>query len=519
MPPTAAPFVPVPAPSTDLASFRAVLDGANFTAPGIAAALGLPVENLGFRAAELPLLERRLDAGDSGRLPSLIKLFVLGCAIPIAEAAGAVHPLELAEPASLLQVTAGAVRSPLRLTPYDGFVFAHDPHEPAPLFADHVLGVGPASRTLAEVTVRRPVARALDIGTGCGVQALLATRHAEQVTAVDLNPRALNLAELNARLNGVRTVEWREGSLCEPVAGARFDLVVANPPFVISPDARYVFRDGGRPGDSLSRTVVAQASGMLHEGGFAHVLCNWAHRRDQEWWEPLGEWVSGSGCDAWLLHSQSQDPLTYAAHWNRELQATAPDAYAEALDRWQAYYRRAGIEAIASGAVILRRRVASRNWIRWAEMPRAPTGSAGAHVQRLFAAQDVLAALPDDGALMAEVFHLVEGHRLTQRLLYRGGRYAIADVTMVMEPGLGLDQVIPAAVVPVLLQLDGQRPLAQVVADVALEAELSVDSLRSATAPVVSELFRHGLIGAACRGETTSRMTCTNRKPTTLRNS
>lgn len=65
---------------------------------------------------------------------------------------------------------------------------------------DYVLGASPASLTLTQLTMRNPVGRALDLGTGCGVQALHLARHCEQVVATDLNPRALALARLGMQL-------------------------------------------------------------------------------------------------------------------------------------------------------------------------------------------------------------------------------------------------------------------------------------------------------------------------------
>jgi methylase of polypeptide subunit release factors len=123
--------------------------------------------------------------------------------------------------------------------------------------------------------VRRPVRSALDVGTGCGVQALLAARHAARVVGVDLNPRALVLGELGARLNRVANVTWRAGSLFEPVRAERFDLIVANPPFVISPEEGSLYRDSPAPADEISQRVVSEAGHLLEEGGFAHILCNW----------------------------------------------------------------------------------------------------------------------------------------------------------------------------------------------------------------------------------------------------
>ena len=112
------------------------------------------------------------------------------------------------------------------------------------------------SNTLANLTVRRPVARALDVGTGNGIQALLASRHAEHVVATDVNERALAFARFNLALNGVSNVELRQGSFLEPVEGERFDLVVANPPYVISPESSFVFRDSGLGRDRVSELVV-----------------------------------------------------------------------------------------------------------------------------------------------------------------------------------------------------------------------------------------------------------------------
>jgi len=342
------------------------------------------------------------------------------------------------------------------------------------------------------LTVRRPVERALDVGTGCGIQALLAAKHARQVLAVDLNPRATWLTRLNCQLNGIHNVDCREGSLFEPVAGMDFDLIVSNPPFVISPDRDFVFRDGGQPGDAFSRGVVAQAAQRLREGGFASILCNWIHRNDQDWWVPLAEWVNGCGCDAWLLHYHGQDPLTYAAQWQANLQASDPAEYGSALDRWREYYRQTGVDFIASGAVVMRKRssVAS-NWVRWDEMPRPPVGSGSDHILRVFDAYDVLARMSDDAELEKLHFRLVDGHAIAQRLVYRDGVYAVVDTEMALEEGVGLQASIPAAALPLVLRLDGAQSL-----QAQLEQVADTDTRRQ-TLRTVRELFSRGLITVA----------------------
>lgn len=129
-----------------------------------------------------------------------------------------------------------------------------------------VLGVGGASTTLAGITVRTPVASALDLGTGSGIQALHAAQHATRVTATDLNPRALEFTRLTLALSGAAPADLREGSLFEPVGSDTFDLIVSNPPFVISPGARLTYRDGGMGGDDLCRTLVQESGDHLNEG-------------------------------------------------------------------------------------------------------------------------------------------------------------------------------------------------------------------------------------------------------------
>ena len=127
--------------------------------------------------------------------------------------------------------------------------------------ADHVLGISSASTSLAQLTIREPVGRALDLGTGCGVQALHLAGHSGAVVATDVNQRALRLTRFNVALNDVRTpVDVRDGSFFEPVAGERFDLIATNPPFVISPATgeRLVYRDSGLPGRPRRRAHRAR---------------------------------------------------------------------------------------------------------------------------------------------------------------------------------------------------------------------------------------------------------------------
>jgi SAM-dependent methyltransferase len=385
-----------------------------------------------------------------------------------AERALAPLPLERLERVGLLTATPEGHRARVALFPFDDLVIVSDRliprgHEPR----DHVMDVSSPSLLLASVCMRRSVESALDLCTGSGVQAFLTARHAARVVAVDINPRALNFAAFGARLNGIVNVEVREGDLFDPVGGERFDLLLANPPYVVSPETGLLFRDGGLPGDSFSERLVRCAPDFLEQGGYAHLVVNWAHRGDEHWSEPVRRWVADAGYDALLLRQVSQAPLDYAALWNRELRDD-PAAYATALDRWTEYHRRHGIEAIGSGVIILRRRDGA-NWIRAEELSSELLLPAEHHIARLIENQDYLAA-HDERMLLDGRFRLVGDHLMeeTVRLGEDGG---VRRRILRLENGLRWQVALDANTAIVLSRLDGRRPLCEVLMDAANAAD------------------------------------------------
>jgi methylase of polypeptide subunit release factors len=411
----------------------------------------------------LPIAARRTGP-EGDPLGALVQLFVLCVEVEEQRAARALASVDAESliEAGLLSRRAAGVRSRLQVLPYEGLLLAADAPGLEAGF-DEVTAPGPSARTLASLTVRRRVQVALDLGTGGGVQGLLMARHADSVVLTDVSERALGMAALTGRLNGIENVDLRCGDWFEPVAGERFDLVAANLPYVVSPDVSYVHRDNPLAGDALARSVVDQVGDYLTDRGFAHVLVNWVHGGDEEWATAPLEWVGGTGCDALILHYASHEPLEYAASWNRPLQRTDPAAFEVTLDRWLDYYAEAGIERIASGAVILRRR-SGPTWARPVEVPDAPSGLAGDHVERLFAAQDELASLGGAEALLGERFRPVAGQRLEQTMAYRGGGYAPDAAFMRRYPGVGVVARVDPRVMPVVVGCDGRWPLGELIA-------------------------------------------------------
>ena len=246
---------------------RLVLARIGYTGESIRGALGEDAYQT--RTWDVPVHVRRLRTGTP--LETAIKLFFLGLPVHSVEVDREFAPITVEDLQRLGLVDPGKkpVVASVRLVPHAELLLAGNryPDEgPGGTPADYVATVTAPSAILATLTAREPVRSALDVGTGSGVQALWAARHCDRVVAIDVSPRALNLAEFNARLNGIENVDFRQGSLFEPVAGECFDLIVSNAPYVVSPDTRYAYRDGGLASDAFCERLMRDSSAHLEEG-------------------------------------------------------------------------------------------------------------------------------------------------------------------------------------------------------------------------------------------------------------
>lgn len=442
---------PTAADARAVAGLRDALDRAPFTGDAIRAALGTG-EDILSRARDLPVHERRLRA--RGAFGGLVQLFVLNLPTPRPLIAEALAPLTLdaATRIGILRVDGDLVHPLVRLVPHDDLVIASDlrlqPGEAAP--HDHVPGVHRPSVTLSHLTVRTEAERGLDLGTGCGVEAILMRRHARHVVGSDVNARAIEFARFNGHLNRTPDIDWRVGSWFEPLGSERFNLIACNPPYVISPATQYVYRDSGMEGDSISEQVVREVAAHLEEGGFGTITVSWAADPGDGDAKPVRRWVEGIGCDAWILHYRTEDPLTTAKNWN-EQDAVDMDAYGKVLDEWLAYYERLGIEAIAYGAVVLRRRTAARNWVRVDPLPAGRLQPASDHILRVFAAGDHLDSIASDAALLDARFRVPRTVRITRVTAVDG----TAAPQLSLEEGVGFQATIDDNIVHILERLDG----------------------------------------------------------------
>ncbi|MGO1318001.1 MAG: DUF7059 domain-containing protein [Cellulomonadaceae bacterium] len=514
-----------PPPRTDAAQIdllRHDLRAADFTVAGVREVLGGLAFDALHRDDPAPArraLEAALAAGDPRAV--LVTALVLGDTVRADALAGALPSLGLCGAVRLgIVAVAGAddaqpapdtVRPLIDLRPYAAqdalggvdWWLASDLGELATgraLDGDHVLGAGGASLTLAQVTIPARTGRVLDLGTGCGVQALHAARHAREIVATDVSARALAFARFNAALCEV-DIDLREGSLLDPVAGEQFDLVVSNPPFVITPRSGagelpdYDYRDGGRSGDDLVRDLVIGLGTVLAPGGVAQLLGNWEHRSGTHWRERVGAWLDAAGLDGWVIQREVLDPAEYAETWIRDGGTTRerdPETWDTACRAWLDDFAARGVEAVGFGIITLRRPADGRVSLRRLEEHTGPVHQPlGAHIEAVLAAHDWLAAR-DDGALAA--VRATVAPDVSEERFYTPGDGDPQVILLRQNTGLGRTVRASTGLAALVGACDGELTVGSVIGAIAALLEVPEADLAAELLPEVRGLLRDGFL-------------------------
>ena len=480
------------------------------------------------RLPALRALRRALDedrAAGAGPNPTavLTALFMLGQTVPAAELDSALRRTRTRGALAMGLVEfvpdaapAARVRALVDLRPHEArdetgdvrWWIASDLGElatGAPLAPDHVLGIGGAGLALAALTPRRPVAAALDLGCGCGIQTLYLLRHADRVTATDVSERALAFTAFNAALAAVGPdrLELLAGSLLEPVAGRRFDLIVTNPPFVLTPPAvreaglpLMEYRDAGRP---VLPGLVAGLGEHLGVGAAAVMLGNWEHRRGRDWRRDVAAWVPDD-LDAWVVEREAQDPVEYAALWLRD-GGLAPERdlprFEAALEAWIADFEARGVEGVGLGYLIVHRPDPDSDgaprapWRVLEEVATRPAGPLGEHVARCLEVRSGLAAMDDDAVAGLRP---VTAPDVTEERHLRPGA-GEPDVILIRQGG-GFGRVVEAdtALAALVGAADGELSVAQIATAVAALTGADEAALRARMVAATRSLAAEGFV-------------------------
>ncbi len=514
------------------AQLRVALEGLEYTQPGLKALWGPDVDHaLSTNDAAPALWFARTS---SASLAVVARLFLLADAVPAASAEDALG----AELVSALQA-AGLLVSPdageshsgdpspgeyaeeserrlvssVSIAPYslpvgvprlagrrkpDTLYLASDfgtLTRPEVLDGDFVLGLGGAGRTLIEITPREAVTTAADIGTGCGIQALALALHADTVIATDISERALEFTRLNAKINGVGNIETRQGSLLEPLQGKTVDLLVTNPPFVITPQAargQFEYRDGGMPGDQLMRSLVRDIPHHLSDGGQAAMLGNWEvgqpdaeagpaawHKAAQDEAASADEAAVGTAAagqtSLMVIEREQLSPAAYAHTWIRDGGVVrASEKWNADTAAWLDDFASRGVEQISFGWVRFKRGAGSEPVVA----AHRVSGPLGANAAGVAAFLDTRMAMLEwlAGAEDSEIADtaFVRGSDIVEHRHHTPGSENPSVIEMVQGTGFGQTLTVDTALAAFIGVADGTMTLRTVAG--ALAALLEVDS-------------------------------------------
>ena len=471
----------------DASRFREAFQQAGYRGRQVAELLGGTI-TVAPTPARMPALLQR-TAGGTPR-DTLVRLFLLGVSTELSTARRALEPMDLDRwaRAGLVQVSDGSVVAKVRILPFEGLLLACD--IPGSARPDFVTGIDTNSLSLLQVALGGPRGSTLDLGTGCGVQALLAALQSERVYATDRSPRALEFARFNAALNGIDNIEFLEGDRFDPVQG-EFDLILCNPPVAISPDSTLLWRDSGPEGDGFSRKIVRQAPGFLREGGFCQLICHLAHRRGKKWQERLTRWFESSGCDGWVMRWDTRDLVDYPFSWPPE---SDEDTLAGRCSRWMDYYEREGIAAISTVLITMRRRQEGPNWLRVDESGPRLVGPCGEAIEQGFAANDFLVGAADDRVLADARLRLSPHVELVQRLKPGQGAWQPTAAELRLVQGISYTQAVEPIVANLIVRCDGTLKLRDVMSQLAAAQNTSPDKVPPAALEVVRRLIARGVL-------------------------
>ena len=504
-----------------VAALRSDLLAANYSVDALNDLWGSAATEALSRGQRVPA-ERVCERAVRTPLVTLATLFMLGRSVSDTDLSRALPTLGVAGARELgvIAVNRSMATAALDLRPYtvtDPVGTAHwwilsdlgELHREGPLAADHVLGVGGASLTLTSLMMPTPVGSVLDLGTGCGIQALHASRHATRVVATDISERALRLAALNASLNEISGIEFRHGSMFEPVAGERFDQIVSNPPFVITPRSagvpEYEYRDAGRVGDDVVASVVAQCGQYLTPGGCAQLLGNWEYRTNADGLDRVRDWVNASRVpvDAWVIEREFSDPNEYAALWIRDGGTTDSAELDRLMNLWLDDFETRDVTGVGFGYLLLRRPRTNEPTLRRFERIHQPLDSRSSGLGVALAAglqvHDTLVSLSDDELARACVLCATD---VTEERYYTPGSDDPTVIHLRQGGSFGRVHSVDTALAALVGACDGDLSIGALCSALAELLDVDEERLIADLLPRVRELLDEGLLVLPARSLT-----------------
>lgn len=382
---------------------------------------------------------------------------------------------------------ADGLRGGLRLVPFLGLWIASDEmHGPDP-----VMGPGATTQVLAQAIGHRE-GRVLDVGSGAGSLALVAAaRGAAEVVGIDLHPRAAQWGRVNTALNGL-AAEWLTGDLTAPVRGRRFDLVVAQPPFVVKPPEvrATTYLHGGAMGDELALRLVSELPRVLEPGGQARILFDSPVRADVPLWRRLQDALGDDELQQLLFVSPGNSPELQAIGYAANSHPSLGSEYAEEVRRYREHLHAQGIERTEHALVVLRHGAGAPGLSVTIE--RGSLAGIDQEIIEQTWGAIATASLPT-ARLLATVVGLPDDAWLVQEQAIDGGE---ARLSLRLPPGRGGSEALSDAAAMLVDQLREPATVAELVERYASTCELDPAEVRGGVIDFVRQSLVSGRLVA-----------------------
>jgi hypothetical protein len=239
---------------------------------------------------------------------------------------------------------------------------------------------------------------------------------------------------------------------------------------------------------------------VLTEGGTAQLLANWLHVRGEDWRERVASWLSGLGCDAWVVQREATDPAGYAEMWLRDSGEVALPDYEERYEEWSRSFDDRKVEAIGFGVISLRRTDAAHPAVRLEDLRHDIGGSlgpVGAIVAAELGQMATAQSLSPDEVLLSARLSAVPDVRLEQVAAPSAEGWEVATQTLVRTSGVGRRVVADAVLADLVAGCTGDAELGQVLAVLAAAYDVPTHELAAHALPAVHELLGYGFLRPA----------------------
>jgi methylase of polypeptide subunit release factors len=435
-------------------------------------------------------------ASEETLLNLLARLFLLGVPVPTANARTMMRtvPIEEWQDAGLVSLDGEYLEGLVAISPFAGLLLATEKPEllDRGVEADYVCSLTESTATIARFIIQRPFGRVLDLCTGCGALGFLAASQSKYVLATDLNPKAIQLATFNARLNGINNIEFAVGSIFEPAAGGKFDLITANPPCVLGPAARYSFRDSGMELDGLCRQMIAEAPDHLTEGGIFQCTLEWPNIAGADWRERNLKSLQNLPCDALVLHLRTKDAPSHGEETVFDTDVLNSEEQSRLFTAYMDYFQSRGVTSISEGLIARRRRSGGLNWVEMENIPSRNPTPFGDAVYRYFETSDAIDRLGDglfDLKLRMAPSIFVETARMWNGKAWQEGNYRIRQGS-----GFEFNATLDASIANLVRGCDGTARLRDLVATLAQDAKVPVDAVREGCLNLARSMLQKGFL-------------------------